>query len=231
MLHHNFKHVRFTDQNIFYSPPPANHPSLSYSGPTVARSTGNFTYRNEPVWGLPRSLPYGFSTSTISRNSGCVHLHRYLEMSSVNWNLLDPPSTITRDHRPIQSRMFLEPATHPPLSVITIISPYLPWIIKVHASHRPYLTVGDVFNAVYRYLRTNITKAEFNSLRSVNSLSQQRATCAYEWRYRRHRDARVYRAEKNGGMKRVDLLMGNSRFIGISNTCCLSDEWQLNVTW
>ncbi|KDR67766.1 hypothetical protein GALMADRAFT_79446 [Galerina marginata CBS 339.88] len=164
-----------------------------------------------------------------ARKAGCVLLHRYLNISAVTWDLLDPTQMITRDQRPIPSHTLFEPATNPPLAFVTITSPYIPWTIEVNASHRPYLTLGDIFNGIYHSLHTQITWSEFNLLPSRNA--QRRATRAYEWRYRRQQSARVYKHEKRGGMKRIDFLLEHSRFIGISNTCCQPDKWQLNVTW
>jgi hypothetical protein len=149
-------------------------------------------------------------------------------MSAVTWDLMDHPSMITRNHHSISSRTVCEPATNPPLGFITITTPYLPWTIKVHASNGSYITLENVFDAIYRSLRTNITTSEFNSFSSQND--QRRATRAYEQRYRRQRSTRIYEEEKRGGMKRVDFLMGHSRFLGISNTGHRPDEWQLNVT-
>jgi hypothetical protein len=148
-------------------------------------------------------------------------------MSAVTWDLMDNPSMITRNHRSVSSRTFCEPATNPPLRFITITMPYLPWTIKVHASNGSYITLEDVLEAIYQSLRTNITTSEFNSFSSEND--QRRAAGAYQQRYRRQRSTRVYEEEKRGGMRRVDFLMGRTRFLGISNSGRRPDEWQLNV--
>ncbi|KDR74671.1 hypothetical protein GALMADRAFT_25313, partial [Galerina marginata CBS 339.88] len=143
-----------------------------------------------------------------------VQPHRYLEISAISWNLLDPPITITRHHRSIPNHILCEPATNPPLAFITISSQHLPWSIEVHASRRAYITLEELFNAVYYSLRTNITKSEFESLPSQTD--RRRATRAYERRYRRFHSTTTYHAEKYGGMKRIDFFMGHSCFLGVS---------------
>ncbi|KAF8959347.1 hypothetical protein BDZ97DRAFT_1667301 [Flammula alnicola] len=141
---------------------------------------------------------------------------------------MDHPSTITRNHHSISSRAFPEPATNPPMPFITITASSLPWTIKVYASNRAFVTFEDVVDSVYRTLRTNITQSEFNSFPSASD--QRRASRAYEQRYRRQRNGRLYEEEKRSGMKRVDFLMGHTRFLGISSSGRRPDEWHLNVT-
>ncbi|PPQ86203.1 hypothetical protein CVT25_006907 [Psilocybe cyanescens] len=231
------KHVRFAYKNIFHSPPPAATPALSFSTSTVPSSLGPITPPSMAM-GLPGPSPYSYTPSyppvkththpAPSRHSGPVRLHPYLEPNAITWDLMDHPSIMSRNHHSISSRALCEAATSQPLSSIRITSPYLPWTIKVHASNGSYITLEDVFNSIHRSLRTNITQSEFSSFPSEGD--QRRATRAYEQRYRRQRSTRHYEEEKRGGMKRVDFLMGRSRFFGISNAGRRPDEWQLNVT-
>jgi len=140
---------------------------------------------------------------------------------------MEYPSTIkTPNHHSLSTRTFRESATTPPLPSLTIHSIRLPWIIKVYANG-PYVTLEDVFVSIYRSLRKNITSDEFNMLPSQDD--QRRATRAYEERYRRLHDARSYEDEKRGGMKRVDFLMGHTKFLGISNSSSRQDAWELRV--
>jgi hypothetical protein len=136
---------------------------------------------------------------------------------------------MSRNHHSVSSRTLREPATNPPLPFLSITSQHLPWSIKVYASsNNSFVTVEDVLSSIYRSLRTNLTSSEFNMFRSPHD--QRRATRAYEERYRRHRSVRIYEEEKRGGMKRVDFLMGHTRFLGISNSGRRLEEWQLHVT-
>ncbi|PPQ96886.1 hypothetical protein CVT26_005867 [Gymnopilus dilepis] len=232
-----FKQVRFAYKNTFHSPPPATPPPLSFSASTVPSSLGPITPPHV-AHGLPGPSPFVMGTSSHSssklppkspsRYSGHVQPHYYLERNGLGWDMMDHPSMIIRKGHPISSRALREPATNPPLPFMIITTPYLPWSIKVHASNGSYVTLEDIFDATYRSLRTNISQADFNSFPSQND--QRRATRAYEQRYRRHRNARLYEEEKRSGMKRVDFLMGHSRFEGISNNGRRPEEWHLHVT-
>ena len=114
------------------------------------------------------------------------------------------------------------------MKYMTIISPHLPWSIKVHATNAHYVSLQDVLEAVYRTLRINLTQSEFASLPTEKD--RRRATRAYEERYRRHRSQRSYEEEKRAGMKRVDFFMGRTRFVGLSNDGRRADEWHLRVS-
>ena len=217
------KKVRFAYKNLFYSPrhsvssPPA-------PAPITPPSTG---------YGLPGPSPYVVSYAPQSRTTTVpyadhVYAHPMLDSSSITYDLMEHPSTIlTRNNYSLSVRTLREPATTPPLSFITIGSLHLPWIIKVYASNALYVSLEDVFDSIYRNLRTNITSGEFNLFQ--NQDDQRRATRAYEKRYRRHRNPRAYDEEKRGGMKRVDFLMGHTKFLGLSNSSRRPDEWQLRI--
>ena len=127
----------------------------------------------------------------------------------------------------ISTRLFVEQATNPPLPALSITSLRLPWTIHVRASNGFYVTFEDLFDAIYHSLRINIATNEFISLHQTD---QTRATRAYEQRYRRFRNITAHDHEQRGGMKRVDFLMGHTRFHSISKTGRRPDEWQLNVS-
>lgn len=219
------KKVRFAYKNLFYSP---RH-NVSSPSPVLAPITPPST-----GYGLPGPSPYVLSYATQNPTTsvpyaGLVYAHPLLDLSSITYDLMEHPSTIlTRNNYSLSVRTFREPATTPPLSFLTIISIHLPWTIKVYASNGSYVTLEDVFDSIYRNLRMNITGAEFNLF--SNQDDQRRATRAYEKRYRRRqRNTRAYEEEKRGGMKRVDFLMGHTKFLGLSNSSRHPDEWQLRI--
>ncbi|KAF8810780.1 hypothetical protein BYT27DRAFT_7221842 [Phlegmacium glaucopus] len=144
---------------------------------------------------------------------------------------MENPSSVTRNNhllKLLSSRLLSEQATTPPLPLLYITSIHLPWIIKVRASNGIYVTLGDVFDSTYRSLRKNISASEFNSL--PHQEDQKRATRAYKERYRRLRSTSSRDEEKQGGMKRIDFLMGHTNFHGISKAGRRPDEWRLNVS-
>ncbi|KAF8879378.1 hypothetical protein BD779DRAFT_1423818, partial [Infundibulicybe gibba] len=75
-------------------------------------------------------------------------------------------------------------------------------------------TVSDVLQGIHNSLRTNLSASEYDALPTHQH--QRRATAAYEARYRRVRGTRAYDEEKRGGLKRVDYLMDNTRFAGLT---------------
>ena len=216
------KKVRFAYKNLFYSP---RH-TVSPPSPThvTPPSTG---------YGLPGPSPYVLSypppnPTTSVPYASHVYTHPMLDSSSITYDLMEHPSTIiTRKNYSLSVRTLREPATTPPLPFLTITSIHLPWTIKVYASNGSYVSLEDVYDSIYRNLRTNITPAEFNLFSKQDD--QRRATRAYEKRYRRLRNTRAYDEEKRGGMKRVDFLMGHTKFLGLSNTSRHPDEWQLRI--
>ena len=220
------KTVHFASKDIFYSPPPNPVSALSLT-PITPPSTS---------YGLPGPSPYELSYSPQHpiksvQYPGPVHAHPLLDTSTVTYNLMDHPSTImTPNNHSLSTRTLLEQATNPPVKFLTISSLHLPWTIKVYASNGSYVTLQDIFDSIYRNLRTNITNDEFNLFSTKDD--QRRATRAYENRYRRLRDTKAYEEEKRGGMKRVDFLMGHTKLLGISKTPTgRPDEWQLHVAW
>ena len=172
---------------------------------------------------LPGPYPYTFPYATPS----VPRPHPLLEPSGVSWNVMERSSTITRNNHILPGRALHNPATTPPLPFLSISSIHLPWMIDVYATNGSYVSVGDVFDSIYRSLRTNITTTEFNSF--PRRRDQVRATRAYEQRYRRFRNTFGNDEEKRSGMKRIDFLMNHTQFHSITKTGHYPDEWQLNV--
>lgn len=208
------RQVRFAYKNTYHSPHTTilPLPSLGLSSQTPVTSSS--------------SGPSAYTITSFPSTSRC-RPHPLLESSPLRWDLMENPSTITWNHHLISSQVLYEPATIPSLPFISITSIHLPWAIRVHPSHGSYVTVSDVFDCIYRSLRTNITTNEFDSIPLEND--KRRATRAYEQRYRRLRSVSAYDKEKRGGMKRIDFLMGHTQFRGISPGS-LSDDWRLNIT-
>jgi len=222
------KTVRFAYENVYHSPAPP-WPPLSFSSSTVPSSIIPPNVAHAPSYG--HQYPPGYPPRPVvpkapSRYPGRVLPHRYLVSDAILWALLDPPSMSTRNGRHLSSRALLEPASEPPLPFIQIASQHLPWTCKVHASNGRYVTVSDVLESLYRSLRVNITQSDFHLLLEKD---RRRATRAYEDRYRRLR-GRAYEEEKRSGMKRVDFLMGRTRFVGLSADGHQPYEWHLRVT-
>jgi hypothetical protein len=219
------KQVRFAYKNTFHSP---RTPALTFET-SIPSSAGPITppLMNHGLAG-PYTIAYVPSFPVKTSYYNRPRPHPLLETGAVNWDLRENPSTITRNNYLLSSPLFYEHATTPPLPFISITLLPLPWIIDVHPTNGTYVTLGDVFDSIYRSLRINITTREFNSL--PHKQDQYSATRAYEQRYRRLRCASAHDEEKRKGMKRVDFLMGHTKIHSISNTGRRSDEWRLNVS-
>lgn len=112
-----------------------------------------------------------------------------------------------------------QPAFHPPLTVLRILHPRLPfWPIDLQlpedfAGEKPPISVGDVLVAVHRACHTRISQVDWDSLNTADEVA---VTKAFALRCRTeamnssvsqmHRKDREV-AERNQGVKRVDFLM------------------------
>ena len=223
------KQVRFAYKlNKFHSPVT---PALTFassiptsSGPRTPPRMSHGFLGPSPYY--PISSVTNFLTKPPHYKMLPPRAHPLLESAAFIWDLIEKPTTIAVYNYTISSRLLLEQATNPPLPALFITSTLLPWTIHVRTSNRSYVTLEDLFDAIYHSLRINIATNEFISLHQTD---QTRATRAYEQRYRRFRSITGHDLEKRSGMKRVDFLMGHTRFHSISKTGRRPDEWQLNV--
>ena len=231
------KQVRFaTHKNTFHSPhtPPslltiASDSESSSSGPTTPPQM--FDSLPEPFPYMVSHVPLYFKYANPLHYVEPLRPNQLLDSAVVNWDLMLNPSTITLNNcYSLSSRMLVEQATTPALPALSIISIHFPWSIDVHASNGSYVTLEDLFDSVYHSLRTNVTANEYDLLVLPHKDDKKRAARAYKQRYERIRNISAQDEEKRGGMKRIDFLMGRTRFHSISNTGRRSDEWRLDVT-
>ncbi|TFK39193.1 hypothetical protein BDQ12DRAFT_629742 [Crucibulum laeve] len=220
------KHVRFSRNTHFQSPPT---PALSFSSISPASSYAPLTPPVIPNNYLPGPSPYTIGYAPIPK-APTIRVHPVLEYSShqnVDFDILNHPSSITKNRRLLSSLVLSEPATSTPLRSMVITCPHLPWIITVYPQSGSHITVYDVFYEIYRSLHKSITSSDFASLPSDSA--RRASTRAYEQRYSRHRSSRHRDEEKRSGMLRIDFLMGMTRFAGLSPTGRGPDVWQLNI--
>ncbi|KIM37107.1 hypothetical protein M413DRAFT_20395 [Hebeloma cylindrosporum] len=124
----------------------------------------------------------------------------------------------------IPEQVFAEPATSPPLPSLTIIHPALKFDIEVLPSAPfpgSYVSVMDVLTKLYRDLRLAVHPIEYEEL--VDEDLRKMVDLAYYTRYRA-----VVRELK--GLKKVDLLTGCTRFLGLAGTVHAPDVWELNIS-
>ncbi|KAF8331007.1 hypothetical protein F5887DRAFT_1178379 [Amanita rubescens] len=214
---------------------PPNHPGYDYdyqhgyggqpgSLPPKSRPRAGSVGSNI-VGGAPIRAPPARRSISDGIGSTPLQLHALLEFSSargpaIRWDLVDIPSSLTllassRSHgsrRPSsndQYRFLDEPATDPPTSSMSITSPHLPWIIRIHpsspdspispdyspassfcsfdsaraVSRNSYISVRDVLTEIYFTLRRQISQSDYALLPSERD--RERAGRAYKRRYKR----------------------------------------------
>jgi hypothetical protein len=227
------KKVRFSRTSTVHAPPTPPTPALSLGGSLSPLSSSGPLTPPSFAMGLPGPTPYAvpYSGKTKSTAPRSARLHTVLQYSHspiLNWDLTLHPSTISTHFQGLSRQALAEPATSPPLGKLSLRSPHLPWVIKVTASRDNFVNVGDVLDTIYRTLRVNVASQEFHALPSMKDA--RRVTAAYEQRYRRIRISKEHDSEKNGGVKRVDFLMGHTTFTGLSPTTHGPDVWALNTS-
>ncbi|KAJ7776334.1 hypothetical protein B0H16DRAFT_1302431 [Mycena metata] len=217
------KHVRFSVEDTFYSPISS---CLTPLRPAASLSTlGSPLPDYAPLPGPTPFTPESYIESAIKS----PHLHPVLAVSDLpvlTYDVSLPPSTISTHQPGLSSLVLLEPAVVPQRSTVTLRTPHLPWPIVVEASNHHFVTVSDVLDSIYASLRTNITPTEFQALETREQ--QRRASEAYTLRYGRLHGLLGYEDEKRQGVKRVDFLMGCTRFQGLSASDS-AGVWQLHT--
>ncbi|KAJ6534957.1 hypothetical protein B0H19DRAFT_1184518 [Mycena capillaripes] len=217
--------VHFSSHNTFHSPPPP--PLMRPSGSSATSSFGPLTPPPLPATGLPGPTPFVPGYTYSSKSPARAHnLMAFSNAPLLQYDITLHPSSISTHYMGVSSAGFSEPALYPPALSLTLVTPHLPWAIVVPASNGRFVTVSDVLNSVYLALRVSVTPTEFNALGTQKLMS--RASAAYRRRYERLRGHRGYKDEKRGGVRRVDFLMGYTKFQGISPTARAADVWQLN---
>ncbi|KAJ7467643.1 hypothetical protein FB451DRAFT_1483044 [Mycena latifolia] len=222
------RRVRFSSENIFHSPPPP--PLMSPSSSSFTSSFGPSTPPPLQYAGLPGATPLFLLAPYTGPSARTGRAHNLIAQSStplLSYDMSLHPSSISTHYMGVSSAGLAEPAIYPPQTVISLATSYLPWAIGVVASNGKYVTVSDVLSSVYHALRTNVTLAEFNSLDTQKLMG--RAAAAYTKRYERLRGHRGFSKEKMQGVKRIDFLMGHTKFQGISPGVGAPGVWKIHI--
>ncbi|KAH9482261.1 hypothetical protein JR316_0004359 [Psilocybe cubensis] len=141
-------------------------------------------------------------------------------------NLAFPLSSVENKYPP---RAFSEPATSPPLPSLTIFHPRIKQEIIVNPNPPvagSFVSVRDVLVKLYMELRLAIHPSEYAA---VPKEERRFVDDAYWRRCRKIRNEADRIQEEQKGIKRIDLLMGQTRFTGLSGTLRAPDIWELNV--
>ncbi|KAJ7274834.1 hypothetical protein C8J57DRAFT_1466728 [Mycena rebaudengoi] len=180
-------------------------PSASGAGRAVEKISP-LQNRMKPI-ALPPQLA-GVSAVKLSPLLRCGAAGQWAPMPvDISW-----PRSPTAASKP-DERALSELATCPGLPALTVISELLPWPITVHASgiRLRWVTVADVLGAIHDALSLHVDERQFMDWVSYEGNEAQRRL-----RYRR-------------GMTRLDLLGGQTRFAGLSESKMGCDIWVLNL--
>ncbi|KAJ7167089.1 hypothetical protein C8R46DRAFT_1272378 [Mycena filopes] len=237
------RRVRWSLANIFHSPPPALvSPSLSSAASSDGPPTPPVSYA-----GLPGPTP--FAPPQAQRPQYAPRriripprAHNLIALSNhplLHYDVALPPSCVSTRYHGVPTAAFLEPATYPPQTALTLTTPHLPWAISVvAAANGRFVTVSDVLSSVYLALRANATHAEFLTLGAPKLMHLVSEACR-----RRCERERVVRGrgrgrrrifldledKQMGVIRRVDFLMGYTRFGGIEPGREFG-VWQLHIS-
>lgn len=168
-------------------------------------------------------------------------LHRALayipaQRPLLSWDTAYPPHQValsTHAHDTVLELrpMLCEPATNPSTETVTLVNPeVLPkYSIIIFARNEPYVTVFDVLNGLYGFLRMPLSRVEYGDL-PIDCAAT--VATAFDKRIAAFDDEADRRIEKLKGLKRIDLVLGAERthFAGLSrHEGSPPDEWRLHL--
>ncbi|KAG7090739.1 hypothetical protein E1B28_009829 [Marasmius oreades] len=194
--------------------PPSSISSLPSSpGPLTPpqHSSGPYTYQALPLPGL-----------TPTEVHPALGSHA---LTTLRWDLTLQPNVETMH---VDPRIFTAAVTKPPLPFIIIIVPELGWEIPIQPQGgNPFITVWDVVQGIYRFLREPITQEQYAR---CNEQQRLQIDASFRRRYTRYDQPQGQKLEKSKGIKKVDLLFGQTRFMGLSSTKRGPDFWRMHFS-
>ncbi|KAK0441786.1 uncharacterized protein EV420DRAFT_1579533 [Desarmillaria tabescens] len=101
-----------------------------------------------------------------------------------------------------------EPATQPRLQTLILVSKYLPWRTHVLAQG-DCVSVRDLMSSLYTAMRTRVTQEELRQAKYVTGVQQA---------FARRVQGKGHEEARRKGIRRVDFLLQNTRFVGIAET-------------
>ena len=124
----------------------------------------------------------------------------------------DYSSASSSSYGSVNPSLLSEQATYPASPSITLLTEALPWSITVTAKST-FVTVYDVLQALHSSLRLQVTKVEWASL---SRASQDVIAASFHKRVDGFSDRLKREKQLGKGVRRLDFLVGRTRFYGIS---------------
>ena len=222
-LHSPTRSLFFSSDSSAPRTPPGHYsfPSLTRSLLSLSESSGLRTppQNNYSLHPLP---------------DGPVAIHPYLAfhpyVPPIIYDVTLPPHMLAPNMdaspRSLPSRVLEEPATQPSMHTMTLIIDQFPWRLTIPPT-KLYVSVRDLLEALYRFLRHPVLPSEYNAL-PTQALKDEVST-AFHKRCQRAPSKEAADEQYRKGVKRVDFLRGQTRFMGLSSTKVGLDVWTLNL--
>ncbi|KIK70349.1 hypothetical protein GYMLUDRAFT_32352 [Collybiopsis luxurians FD-317 M1] len=189
-----------------------NTPSPSYSISSLPETDGSLS--PPPI--APAMLP------AVDCQLCPTLVHNRSASSAIAWDMSFPVET-ARLHPAWAQSYWSAPATNPMVANLIVI--FGAWRIVIHPSRSAYVTVLDVIQGIYRFLRGTSSERDFKSL-SIDK--QKRVENAYNQRWQRCHVPAEREMERRKGVKHIDFLADSKYFWGLTPTKELG-VWQLQV--
>jgi len=109
---------------------------------------------------------------------------------------------------------------------MTLVIEHFPWRLVIPPT-KHYVSVRDLLEALYCFLRHPVLPSEYNSLPS--QALKDAVSIAFHNRIRGAPSKEAADEQYQKGVKRVDFLRGRTRFMGLSSTKVGPDVWLLNL--
>ena len=210
------KQVRFNEDNTFYTPqstpsPTFSESSLPFSDDSSGPSSGaapqnNYAPPDVPVAIHPLLAFHPFVPPIIHDVSLPPHM--------LAPNMHSPTS--------LSSRVLEEPATQPSMRTMTLVIDQFPWRLTIPPT-KHYVSVRDLLEALYLFLRQPVLPSEYNAL-PTQALKDE-VSIAFHNRCLRAPSKEAADEQSHKGVKRVDFLRDQTRFMGLSSTKVGRDVW------
>lgn len=180
-----------------------------------------------PESSAPYTPPSPFKSAPLSPN-GIIEMNPllaynpYTRTSPIVYDVSQRPATAR-----LRAKELAQPVTYPPLYSMEVQITHLPFwrpIQLAATSPQAGVTLAELLDAVHAFLQLSVTGKEYASfppdVRNSISLAFAR---------RCERAGAGAEAEKKKGLKRVDCLLGNFRWIGLTRAGKGSQSWQLHL--
>ncbi|GJJ15202.1 hypothetical protein Clacol_009478 [Clathrus columnatus] len=221
--------------------PSMGHPGL-FSSPTSSYSS-NSTSQQPYIYATTKSGTQTRTTRTRTRTysvpnpsytiNPLLKYHPHPSDVLIKYDLSHPPSqaTVVYSGSPSPSELspsdLNSPATYPPVQTLRVTNSLLPWPVVLHpiSEFRSVITVGDVLEGLFRFLRKHASGDEWHS---ADEQTREDVRQAWMRRVRRQQTHKDREYERSNGLRRIDWLDKATVFQGLEFVQG-SDTWVLHV--